>query len=278
MKNIYYGIIPIVTILIIFMNMLYGHTLLASASEEVVNKYEVYVHLQPEWNLPQKNIIFEITNSWHKVDSSETLSEKNVVNHNYNELQNIGEKSYVELKHDFSDCQDEWQPMLYRKAVDTVRHEIEFFQGKQLSPDPKISVYPDIENKSYDGIEQQLMIKDGFSQFIPICTSKENTSYDYSVKIDSHNLGFDVYFVSSIDERDDFHDSENDFDFYIGEGCYAKNKISYSGTCEDVGNTSGLLIVIPDALEKPLTKISITLKENENSSQSFLQQNGVNGN
>jgi hypothetical protein len=263
MKSIFYGIIPVVAILLIFMNMLYGHTLFASASEEVANKYEVYVHLQPEWNTPQKNIIFDITNFWYKVNSSETTFEKNIVNHNYNELRYLGDKSYVELKHDFSDCQDEWQPMLYRKAVDTVRHEIEFFQGKQLSPDPGVSMYPNIENESYDGVEQQLKIRDAFSQFIPICTSKERTSYDYSIKTDSNVVGFDVYFVSSIDERNDFHDSKNNFDFYTADGCYAKNKKSFSGTCDNVGKNSGLLIVIPDELDKPLTKVFVTLKEKE---------------
>jgi len=261
MKKIFYGIIPVLAILLIFMNMLYGHTLLVSASDEVVNKYEVYVHLQPEWNISQKNILFEISNSWHKIDSKETKFEKNTVNHNYNELQYLGDKSYVELKHDFSDCQDEWQPMLYRKAVDTVRHEIEFFQGKQLSPDPEISVYPDIDNELYNEVEQQIKIKDGFSQFIPICTSKDRTSYDYSIKTDSNAIGFDVYFVSSIDKRTDFHNSVNDFDFYPSEGCYAKNKKSFSGFCDNVEKTSGLLIIIPDALDKPLTKVIVTLKE-----------------
>jgi len=124
-------------------------------------------------------------------------------------------------------------------------------------------VYPEIENDSYDGVEQQLKIKDGFSQFIPICTSKESTSYDYSIKIDSDDLGFDVYFVSSIDERNDFHDSEGNFDFYTADGCYSKNKKSYSGTCNDVGKNSGLLIVIPDELDRPLTKVFVTLKENK---------------
>ncbi len=263
MKNIYYGILPAVAFLLILMNAFYGHTLFASASEQVVNKYDIYVHFQPEWDSYQKNIIFEITNSWYKEDSSDNTLDK-TVNHNYNELQYLGDKSYVELKHSFSSCQNEWQPMLYRKVVDTVRHEIEFFQGKQLSPDPEISVYPDIENEFYDTVEQRLKIKDGFSQFIPICTSKESTSYDYSIKTDSNDIGFDVYFVSSMDERNDFHDSENDFSFYTADSCFAKNKKSYSGTCDDVGQNSGLLIVIPDALDKPLTKISIKLKENEN--------------
>lgn len=263
MKNIFYGIIPAVAILLILMNMLYGHSLFVSDSEEVANKYEIYVHLQPEWNILQKNILFEVTNYWYKVDSGETTFEKNVVNHNYNDLQYIENKSYVELKHDFSDCQDEWQPMLYRKAVDTVRHEIEFFQGEQLSSDPEISFYPDIENESYNGAEQQLIVKDGFSQFIPICTSKDHTSYDYSIKIDSNTVGFDAYFVSSIDERRDFYESENDFDFYNEDGCYAKNKKSFSGFCPNVEKNSGLLIIIPNILDKPLTKVFVTLKEND---------------
>ena len=264
MKKIWYGIIPVIAISLIFLNMLYGHMLIVSASEEVTNKYEVYVHLQPEWNKLQKNILFEVTNSWHKIDSNENKFEKNVENHNYNQLQYIGDKSYVELKHDFSNCQDEWQPMLYRKAVDTVRHEIEFFQGKQLSSDPEISKYPNIENKSYDANKQELIIKDGFSQFIPICTSQENTSYNFSIKTDSDTIGFDVYFVSSIDEQKNFHESENNFDFYADDGCFAKNKKSFSGFCKNVEKKSGLLIIIPDALEKPLTKFVVILKENKN--------------
>ena len=260
MKKIFYGIIPVLAILLIFMNMLYGHTLLVSASDEVVNKYEVYVHLQPEWNIPQKNMLFEITNSWHKIDSKETKFEKNTANHNYNELQYLGDKSYVELKHDFSDCQDEWQPMLYRKAVDTVRHEIEYVQGQQLSTDPSVSVYPDIENKNYDNAEQQLKIKNGYVQFFPICTSQDFTSYNYSVKTDNKDLGFDVYFVPSFEQRENFVNLE--FDYYTDSGCYGINKQSYSGTCENIKKDSGLLVIFPDNLKPWTTKVTVNLYEN----------------
>ena len=122
------------------------------------------------------NIIFEVTNTWHK---SEKINNVNHVfdaeskKYNTNQLHEINDKSYVELKHEFSNCQEEWQPMLYRKAVDTVRHEIEYVQGQQLSTDPSVSVYPDIENKNYDNAEQQLKIKNGYVQFFPICTSQD---------------------------------------------------------------------------------------------------------
>ena len=262
MKNIYYGILPAVAFLLILTNAFFGHTLFVSASEQVVNKYEVYVHLQPEWNVYQKNILFEITNSWYNTDSSQTKFEKNVDDHTYNELQYIGDKSYVELNP--WNCQGAWQPILYKKAIDTLRNEIELFQGKQLISDSVVSMYPNIENKSYDKDEQQLKIKDSFSQFIPICTSKENTSYDYSVKINSNNVGFDVYFVSSKVQQNNFHDSKNNFEFYTVDGCYAKNKKSFSGTCDNIGKNSGLLIIIPDELDRPLTQVSVGLQEIKN--------------
>ena len=39
-----------------------------------------------------------------------------------------------------------------------------------------------------------------YSQFIPICTSKDQTSFDYGVRIDDKKLNFDVYFVPSVYE------------------------------------------------------------------------------
>jgi len=147
MKKIYYGILPAVAFLLILTNAFYGHTLFASASEQVVNKYEVYVHLQPEWNVYQKNILFEITNSWDNTDSNQIKFEKNVDNHTYNELQYIGDKSYVELNP--WDCQDTWKPILYKRAIDTLRNEIELFQGKQLISDSVVFMYPNFVNSSF---------------------------------------------------------------------------------------------------------------------------------
>ena len=176
MKTTYYAIIPIVAFSIIFVNAFFGHLIFASETQEVIHKYSVYVHLLSEWHSDSKNVIFDVTNSWYKLDkdsSANHVFHAESKKHNTNQLQEINGKSYVELKHEFSDCQEEWQPMLYRKAVDTVRHEIEYVQGKQLSTNPDISVYPNIENKNYDNSEQQLKIKNGYVQFFPICTSNQ---------------------------------------------------------------------------------------------------------
>ena len=263
MKKILYVITPILAFSIIFVNAFFGHLIFVSETQEVVNKYSVYVHLLSEWQSDSKNIIFDVTNFWHKSDkisNTNHVFDADSKEYNTNQLQEINDKSYVELKHEFSDCQEEWQPMLYRKAVDTVRHEIEYVQGQQLSTDPSVSVYPNIENKNYDNSEQQSKIKNGYAQFFPICTSKDTTSYNYSVKTDNKDLGFDVYFVSSYVQREKFISSE--FDYYKESDCYGQNKQSYSGTCNNVHKGSGLLVIFPDDLKPWTTKVTVNLYEN----------------
>ena len=263
MNKILYAVIPVLAFSIIFANMFFGHLIFTSETQEVINKYSVYVHLLPEWQSDSKNIIFDVTNSWHKSDRISNVNhvfDAESKKYNANQLYEINGKSYVELKHEFSDCQEEWQPMLYRKAVDTVRHEIEYVQGKQLSADPSVSVYPNIENKNYDNSEQQLKTKNGYAQFFPICTSKDNTSYDYSVKTDNKDLGFDVYFVSSYDQRENFGNYK--FDYFKESGCYGQNKQSFSGTCSNIKKDSGLLVIFPDELKPWTTKVTVNLYEN----------------
>ncbi len=262
MKKILYIVIPIFAFSIIFVNAFFGHLIFASETQQVINKYSVYVHLLSEWKSDSKNIIFEVTNSWHKSDkdtSTNPVFDAELKEYNTNQLQEINGKSFVELKHEFSECKEDWQPMLYRKAVDAVRHEIEYVQGKQLSTDPDISVYPDIENKNYDNLKQQSKIKNGIVQFFPICTSKEITSYDYSVKTDNRDLGFDVYFIPSSEQRENFANPE--FDFYTELGCFGQNKQSYSGSCKNIKKDSGLLLVFPDELKPWTTKVIVNLYE-----------------
>ena len=261
MKTLYI-IIPILGFSLVFVNAFYGHLIFVTDTQEVINKYSVYIHLLEDWNSDSKNIIFDVTNSWHQSKKSDTnhIFDAESKDYNTNQLGEIYGKSFVELKHEFSNCQEEWTPMLYRKAIDTVRHEIEYAQGLQLSTDQNVSVYPNVDNENYDNSRQQLLVKDGFAYFAPICTAKENTSYDFSVKIDNSDLGFDAYFVPSFAEAAQFAGSE--FDFYPESGCFAQNKQSFSGRCENITQDSGLLVIIPDMLKPATSKVTVNLYEN----------------
>ncbi len=264
MRTAFYIIIPVAIFSIVFVNALFGHLIFASDASQATSKYSVYVHLLTEWGSNSKNIIFDVTNSWYRSGNNadrDLVFDAESKEYNANNLQEIHEKSYVELKHEFSDCKEEWQPVLYRRAVDAVQHGIEYVRGSQLSTDPGISVYPDVDNANYDNLEQQSKIKNGYLQFLPICTSKSNTSYDYSIRTDNGDVGFDVYFVPSPAQVETF--SSPDFEHYSEPGCYGQNKQSYSGTCHNIQRNGGLLVILPDELRPSTTKVTVNMYEKD---------------
>jgi hypothetical protein len=249
--------------------MLFGHLLFDSPYDQDINKYSIYIHLKPEWQSYPGNIFYEITNVWSNPEPKTNSNTFNydpsvetslVTDHNYNQLQNQNQKSFVELKHEFSNCESSWKPILYRYAIDTIRNNLEYMQGNQLNNDPYVQIFPDIPNTSYYSERQKELVKQGFAQFIPICTAKNSTSYDYSVSINDKDTAFDVYFVPSEDQLDRYLEN-NSFTFYPQSDCYATNKHSFSGTCKNVDPKAGLLIVIPDNLKLSLTKIKVNIHE-----------------
>ena len=264
MKNKFYIIIPIVAFIVIFLNALFGHLIFDSSSDETINKYSIYVHLQPEWNSHPGNILFDVTTTWKhqntNISSSDYDTNLEPEKHNFNQLEFLGKKSFIELQHEFSNCESSWQPILYRYAIDTVRNRIEYFQGNELNGDPYSSSFPIKKNLNYDINSQDEKIRDGYVQFIPICTDKETTSYEFSLKINDVKNGFDVYFVPSKASLNEFVNDKN-FSHYSDTSCFGKNYQSFNGHCNNVGKDSGLMIAIPDEMNLSLTKVVVSLIE-----------------
>jgi len=269
MKTIFYVLIPCGSFVLILLNALFGHLLFDSTDDQDINKYSIYIHLQSGWQSYSGNILYEITNVW---SNPNIKSDSNILNydpsiitypvkdHNYNQLEFQNQKSFVELKHEFSNCETSWKPVLYRYAVDSIRSNIEYLKGNQLNNDPYVQIFSDVPNKEYNSEMQQELIKQGFVQFIPICTSKNNTSYDYSLSINDENIGFDVYFVPSKDQLNNFLKNQS-FEFYNEKDCFATNQISFSGNCNKISQDAGLLIFVPDRLELSVTKIKVNMHE-----------------
>ncbi|HSB83519.1 MAG TPA: hypothetical protein VLD64_03430 [Nitrosarchaeum sp.] len=266
-KNKLYLLLPLIAIVLIFVNESFGDSIFSSPYGQNINKYSIYVHFQPEWNSYPGSILYDITNVWSGPNNSQS-TELNydfsytpmVADYNSNQLEYQKQKSFVELKHGFSNCESSWKPPLYRYAVDSVRNRIEVLQGTQLNNDPYVSIYPNIPNDKYNLEKQQELVKQGYVQFIPICTSKNSTSYEFAVSINDKNTAFDVYFVPSEIELQNYFDDAS-FVFYDQKGCFTINHYSFSGICDNVGKNSGLLIIIPDNLELSLTKVKISLHE-----------------
>ena len=272
MKKIFHVIIPVFLVSIILVNALFGHLIFDFASGLDINRFSTYIHFQPEWESHQKNILFEVTTVWNKPESTgdvndpyydPTLEIQGNTEYNPNELKFINNKPYVELKHEFSDCINSWKPLSYRHIIETLGHKMDNWAGLQVNSDPYYVIYPEIKNSNYDIIEQKKKLEQGYSQFIPICTSSENTSYDFSVKINDENIGFDVFFIPDPKERENYFENFEDFSYYQEDGCYGHNLRLFTGKCENVSKDSGLLIIIPDELKLSLTKITVYLHEKE---------------
>lgn len=230
---------------------------------QAINKQSIYVHLQPDWRSYPGNIVYDITNVWSQTENKPLKPETRLEiakEANVDEVRYVHGKSYTLIQHDNTNCHDVWEPHYARFGADVIRHQIEYIAGKQKDPDPNITLYTSVKGKQ-DDKEHNASLKTGYSQFIPICTSKNTTSFDYSVKINDDSIGFDVYFVPSMSEQTNYDTSNGKFEYYGGGECFGKNYVSFSGTCRDVDGNAGLLIVVPDSLTLPLTKIDVYLYE-----------------
>ncbi len=113
MKNKFYVIIPLIAIILILSNAFFGHLLYGSPYGQDINKYSIYVHLQSEWASYPASILYDITNVWTNPNSKsdvkgfDTMENTSFENYNSNELLYENQKSFVELKHTFSDCEAE---------------------------------------------------------------------------------------------------------------------------------------------------------------------------
>ncbi len=230
---------------------------------QAINKQSVYVHLQPDWQSYPSSIVYDITNVWSQTEKNQIQPKTRLEmakEANVDEVRYVHGKSYTLVQHDNTNCHDVWEPHYARFGADVIRHQIEYLAGKQKNPDPNITLYTPVKS-GQDDKEHHSGLKTGYSQFIPICTSKNTTSFDYSVKINDDSVGFDVYFVPSISEQAHYDAGDGNFKYYKSDGCFGENYVSFSGTCGNVDKSAGLLIAVPDSLTLPLTKIDVYLYE-----------------
>ena len=217
-----------------------------------INEYSNYVHFQPEWKSYPRNMIIDVSTTWERQIVSGSGEKSDISKHGakqrQNSLQYVNNKPVVAVQYDYRDCQSQW--FHYAKTgLDFIGSHLELLGENK-----------DIQNRAYSDESQKQKLREGFAQFIPICTSKEFTSYEYTISINDDAIGFDAYFVPSSVEQEDYFSPHENFEYYDQEGCKANNYQKFSGTC-NVDKNAGLLIVVPDELSRPMTKISVKLTE-----------------
>ena len=217
-----------------------------------LNEYSNYVHFQPEWKSYPRNIIVDVSTTWERQIIAGSGEKPDISKHGAKQKQNsllyVNDKPVVAVQYDYRDCQSQW--FHYAKTgLDFIGNQLELLEGSKQIP-----------NVAYSDELQERKLQDGFAQFIPVCTSKESTSYEYTISINDDAIGFDAFFVPSQAQQENYFSLPENFEYYTQTGCSVTNHQKYSGSC-NIDKNAGLLIVIPDELSRPMTKISVELTE-----------------
>jgi len=166
-----------------------------------------------------------------------------------------------------SHCGGKWQPFSSKTLYHIALHELGHFLGFEHSNDPNSIMYPSV-NIEYGTVTIEQNLAPAYVWFVPICSTKQVTAYDYSVSINDPQYGVDIYFVPSQTESANTS-SGNAFQYYAGDGCHAENYLSYADSCDGVGAGSGLLIMTDKQVTNDLTKVIVNLTERPSATETL---------
>jgi hypothetical protein len=244
--------------------------------------HRIHVDPLPDWADYAQNVMYDATTFWSKVDPDLKFYESSAIEKSDIQVrwikEFVGERlgttsdgHYIEVGLGDSNCNGKWQPYSTNTLARIMEHEIGHALGLQHSSNPNSIMYPIQQNMQYGQVEKEFTLTSNYDQFVSLCAANDVTSYDYTVSTDDPTYGFDVYFVPSVNEYNNYA-AGKEFSYYSGDGCSAKNYLKYSGTCSGVAKRGGLLIAMPEKLTNPLVKVTVKLQEGDAyASESLVQ-------
>lgn len=238
------------------------------------NSYFVYVEDLPDYAKSYAgNIVYEGTEYWKsefpKLNFyvAKSRSDADIMIQwvrDFTGMKHIGFHygGLVEVGLGDSHCGGEWHRYSTDHVQQIMTHELGHAIGLGHSDDPNDIMYPSAQKTQYGTVEREFTLAEKHAQFVQFCLSKDVSAVEYTVSTNDPMYGFDAYVVTSPDALNDWSQGEP-FTHYSDNSCYGKGYPKYSGTCEGITSSSGLLIIMDKDSTNPLTGISVTVQEVE---------------
>ena len=226
----------------------------------------------PDWANYASNVMYLSTEAWKK--TNEGLEFYTVESGGDFTVQWVrdfgGEKvgyaigsKFIEVGLGDSKCGNQWNPYSENYISHIMKHEMGHIFGHEHNNNPDSIMYPVALNLEYGIVEKDYRLTEGYGQFVPFCTIKDLTSYEFSISSTDEIIGFDYYVIPSSDEFGKWAENKA-FQHYSNEDCFGENWLSISGTCEGISKDAGIMILMSEELTSPLETITVKLLEKPN--------------
>lgn len=245
--------------------------LIPAVTAQQTTSYSIYVEPLPDWAADYAgNVMYSATKAWEdanpdiKFYQASSPEEADLIVQWIRDYgtEYVGEAiggQVIQVGLGNSYCMGQWNPFSSETVTLIAEHELGHFLGFDHSSDESDIMYPTLKYR-YGAVEVEENLAPNYAWFVSVCTLEEVTSYWYQVEMEEEAYGFDVYFVPSKAEYDQYT-AGSAFSYYSDADCYGENYVTYSRTCGGVAQESGLLIIAPDKLTNSLTRIKVQLME-----------------